>query len=96
MADKIIDIELLSKMPITKEFAELLFGVLVEVEKIKIDFGSDYINYTYNDVIFSVDEDGSMEKGEGGTGAMDGYGYYDIASAFQIVRYIDNYLNSFK
>ena len=90
---KIIDIEVLSKMPITKEFAELLFGDGARPVDIFNDIQLTSVNYiNSNGIELCIFDDGEMEKGKDRIGNIEGYGYYPIPNAFQIVRYIDNYL----
>jgi len=91
--NKIIDIEALSKMPITKEFAELLFNKKdINLSKITIEYPlkhSSYlrIGYKYDDYFFSENGDIDYQM----TSQTE-----ELRNAFQIVRYIDNYLNSLK
>ncbi len=94
--DAIIDIKALSKMPITKEFAELLFRD-ADLRNITIDVGVDFINYISRD--WGVSGQKIRISAYGDIKIMDISGSsttphtLTVRNAFQIVRYIDNYLN---
>lgn len=89
---KIIDIALLAKMPITKEFSELLFGIdSFNIER-KVSF--DLFLIWCDDLYYSFSENGNILSWE-----EDDKNNAEVKiflNHFQIVRYIDNYLNSLK
>lgn len=93
---KIIDIEALSKMPITDEFAKMIFKDLVDKSKFKVSLTNYNLLYHYEYkkhslLQFSIENNGEIQKC-----CIDSNGirFMDFDNAFQIVRYIDNYLNS--
>jgi hypothetical protein len=97
--EKIIDIEALSKMPITAEFTKLIFGIDVDTTKVRKEKGEKVLTFKYTDFwsghyYFLIGSDGSI-----GRQVINGDKRIDadiIPRTFQIVRYIDNYLNSLK
>lgn len=93
--DAIIDIEALSKMTITEEFAKLLFGDNFDMQNININ---SELRFAFNDKCVSI-----THEYEAYYFAENGEIDYQLTSqteplknAFQIVRYIDNYLNKIK
>ena len=98
--NKIIDVEALSKMPITKEFAELLFGEECDIDIINVE--NEYIHYGYSfenkKHWYQIFSNGMIWHRITVYSDSNGDNYSDseipMLNAFQIVRYIDNYLNS--
>ena len=77
---KIIDIEALSKMPITDEFAKMLFGVS-NSNLIKVIYEPPYLTYKNKaGCEVNICENGTFNTSQ------------SWISIFKIVRYIDNYL----
>ena len=86
---KIIDIEALSKMPITDEFRDLLIHNMYPATEIKVSMNSHksivyFEHHSMPYVYISIYECGTIELED------DYHPYFN--NAFQIVRYIDNYL----
>jgi hypothetical protein len=94
---KLINIKDLSKMPITDEISELMFGIKVELHKVKVEIKHKVIMFKYTDFwighySFYIGEDGSM-----GRKIINGDIPIDadiIPRTFQIVEYINNYFMS--
>ena len=115
---KIIDIEALSKMPITDEFANILFGENSTSNNVEMKFnlkqsnglsvtsikqGVQYMAQTeFGRKVVHISPLGDISKldelyAKDGVNWVDfKYGTLKIHNAFQIVRYIDNYLNEQK
>jgi len=91
--DKIIDINLLKNMPITDEFAQILFGCNSdEIEAIiEPKYSNAYYKIKNDNKSIVIYEDGSISIHEPNCGDV-----IYLTNAFQIVRYIDNYLASQK
>jgi len=94
--DNTIDIKRLADMPITDEFARLLFGDELRFEEITSEQNDDeefVIRNGINKELIVFGKEGSICFIHHWFGEEE---YADIENAFQIVRYIDNYLNSVK
>lgn len=94
---EIIDIELLAKMPITKDFSELLFGeyllngiVYSRCYTDRVEYSVSYDKKTTCNIIIIIYENGYMIN------KWDYHVYEPLPplNSFGIVRYIDNYLRS--
>ena len=87
--EQLIDIQRLAKMPITDEFAKMLFGDWCKSTLVKSSNDSTGVIYVckmnnthYTNVLISTK--GHIMK--------QGNNIEVVSNAFQIVRYIDNYL----
>jgi hypothetical protein len=90
--DKIIDIELLSKIPITDELCYLLFTFVTNPKEVKVIYSSDLVEFRSSREIRQITQFGNVVSLY-----LSGHKRRNnICNAFQIVRYIDNYLQNNK